>query len=123
MTAPLVVAHWINMQYYASTVDPTRLGSGTKTVHNVVGQIGVLSGNGGDLMTGLPWQSIHDGEDYQHHPLRLLGIIAAPRAAIERVIAAHEMLDHLLTNDWLHLVAIEDNVAYRYTRNRAWENA
>ena len=39
MTAPMVVAHWINMQYYASTVDPIHFGSGNKTVHNVVGTI------------------------------------------------------------------------------------
>src|SRR5690606_31368601 len=58
MTAPLVVAHWINMQYYASTVEPKYFGSGPKTVHSVVGTFGLLSGNGGDLMTGLPWQSV-----------------------------------------------------------------
>ena len=49
MTAPMVVAHWINMQYYASTVDNDHFGSGNKTVHNVVGRFGILSGNGGDL--------------------------------------------------------------------------
>ncbi len=79
MTAPMVVANWINMQYYASTVDPMHFGSGNKAIHNVVGRFGVLSGNGGDLMTGLPWQSLHDGVNYQHHPLRLLVVLAAPR--------------------------------------------
>ena len=28
-------------------------------IHNVVGKIGVLEGNAGDLRTGLPWQSVH----------------------------------------------------------------
>lgn len=121
MTAPMVVAHWINMQYYASTVDPLHFGSGNKTVHNVVGRFGVLSGNGGDLMTGLPWQSVHDGEEYQHHPLRLLAVIAAPRNAIEAIIEKHELVANLLTNGWLHLIAIEDGGYYRYTEQRTWD--
>jgi uncharacterized protein YbcC (UPF0753/DUF2309 family) len=120
MTAPMVVAHWINMQYYASTVDPIHFGSGNKAVHNVVGRFGVLSGNSGDLMTGLPWQSVHDGDKYQHHPLRLLAVIAAPRQAIESVIAKHEMIKHLLVNGWLQLIAIEDGVQYRYTEQQTW---
>lgn len=121
MTAPMVVAHLINMQYYASTVDPSIFGSGTKTVHNVVGRFGIFSGNGGDLMTGLPWESIHDGKKYQHEPLRLLAVIAAPRQAIESIIAAHPLVEDLLTNSWLQLVAHDDDVFYRYTKQQTWE--
>ena len=121
MTAPMVVAHWINMQYYASTVDPTHFGSGNKAVHNVVGRFGIFSGNGGDLMTGLPWQSIHDGTDFQHHPLRLLAVIAAPREAIEAIIAKHEVVADLLTNGWLQLIAIEHDDYYRYTEQQIWD--
>jgi uncharacterized protein YbcC (UPF0753/DUF2309 family) len=121
MTAPLVVANWINMQYYASTVDPTHLGSGNKTVHNVVGRFGVFSGNGGDLMTGLPWQSVHDGSRYQHHALRLLAVIAAPREAIESVLAKHRVVADLLTNGWVQLVAVEDGGCFRYTEQRTWD--
>ncbi len=120
MTAPMVVAHWINMQYYASTVDPIHFGSGNKAVHNVVGRFGVLSGNSGDLMTGLPWQSVHDGTKYQHHPLRLLVVIAAPRKAIESIIAKHDMIKNLLGNGWLQLIAIEDGIRYRYTEQQSW---
>ena len=120
MTAPMIVAHWINMQYYASTVDNRHFGSGTKTVHNVVGRFGIFSGNGGDLMTGLPWESLHDGQDYQHVPLRLLALIAAPRTAIERVIANHPVVEHLLTNGWLNLIAVEDESFFRYGTNRSW---
>ncbi|HET8956835.1 MAG TPA: putative inorganic carbon transporter subunit DabA, partial [Microcella sp.] len=36
LTAPLVVAHWINAQYYFSSVDPDVFGAGSKTVHNLV---------------------------------------------------------------------------------------
>jgi uncharacterized protein YbcC (UPF0753/DUF2309 family) len=121
MTAPLVVAHWINMQYYASTVEPKYFGSGAKTIHTVVGTFGVLSGNGGDLMTGLPWQSVHNGSDYQHHPLRLLAVIAAPRLAIDAIVGKHQELKQLLANGWMSLVAIEDCCAYRYAANGAWE--
>lgn len=121
MTAPMIVAHWINMQYYASTVDNAHFGSGSKTVHNVVGKFGILSGNGGDLMTGLPWQSLHTGEAYQHLPMRLQALIAAPRQAIERVIEKHESVANLLTNGWLHLIALDDGVAYRYTEDGDWQ--
>ncbi len=121
MTAPMVVAHWINMQYYASTVDNRHFGSGNKTVHNVVGRFGILSGNGGDLMTGLPWQSLHTGDDYQHLPMRLQSVIAAPRGSIERVIEKHEAISDLLTGGWLHLIAIDEGTVYRYAEDGSWQ--
>ena len=121
MTAPMVVANWINMQYYASTVDPIHFGSGNKTVHNVVGQFGVFSGNGGDLMTGLPWQSVHDGTNYQHHPLRLLVVLAAPRTAIDSILQKHANVADLVTKGWLQMLAHEDGEFYRYTEQRTWE--
>ena len=121
MTAPLVVGHWINMQYYASTLDNKHYGSGSKTIHNVVGKFGVFSGNGGDLTTGLPWQSIHNGQDFQHEPLRLLAVIAAPKAAVTDIIARHELLQQLLNNGWLHLVVIEDAACNRYTTQQTWQ--
>lgn len=120
MTAPLIVAHWINMQYYASTVDPQHFGSGTKTLHNVVGRFGIFSGNGGDLMTGLPWESVHTGRGYQHHPQRLLAVIAAPRAVIERVIGKHPLVETLLANEWLQLVAVEEESLYSYASGHSW---
>lgn len=121
MTAPMVVAHWINMQYYASTVDPKHFGSGNKAVHNVVGGFGIFSGNGGDLQTGLPWQSVHDGDNYQHHPLRLMVVLAAPRSAIEAIIEKHETVRDLVINGWLQLVAIDQQTTYRYSERQIWE--
>lgn len=123
MTAPMVVGHWINMQYYASTVDNRHFGSGSKTIHNVVGQFGILLGNGGDLTTGLPWQSLHNGTDLQHEPLRLQAVIAAPRSAIDDIVAKHSLLDDLLTNDWLTLIAFDDGVAWRYSSMGDWQPA
>ncbi|MDE2397927.1 MAG: DUF2309 family protein, partial [Burkholderiales bacterium] len=104
MTAPMLVAHWINWQYHASSCDPLHLGSGNKLLHNVVGgRIGVFEGNGGDLRIGLARQSLHDGVNWRHEALRLTVVIDAPAPAIERVISRQAVIRQLLDNDWLHL--------------------
>ena len=123
MTAPMIVASWISLQYYASTVDNARFGSGDKTLHNVVGRMGVLEGNGGDLRSGLPWQSVHDGERFQHEPLRLQVVIAAPTDAMNRVITSHDMVRDLVDNRWLALHACDDDgtVTHRYAGGLEWE--
>ncbi|HZI03341.1 MAG TPA: putative inorganic carbon transporter subunit DabA, partial [Archangium sp.] len=108
MTAPMVVTHWINLQYYASTVDNVRYGSGNKVLHNVVGgNIGVFEGNGGDLRIGLPMQSLHDGSRWRHTPLRLSVFIEAPRPAIERVLEKHAHVRQLVENEWLYLFQLD----------------
>lgn len=122
MTAPMVVTNWINMQYYASAVDPVAFGSGNKLIHNVVGQFGVLQGNGGDLMTGLPWQCVHDGERLQHEPLRLTVVIAAPRAAITTIVERHRNVRNLVTNGWISLIAWEGGAFYRWTGSETWQS-
>jgi len=125
MTAPMVVANWINMQYYGSVVDNKRFGSGNKVLHNVVGgAIGVLEGNGGDLRVGLPLQSLHDGKRWMHEPLRLSVFIEAPEAAIEDVIGSHETVRQLVDNGWLHLFRIDgDGSVLRRVRAGYWEPA
>ncbi|TGD73980.1 DUF2309 domain-containing protein [Mangrovimicrobium sediminis] len=121
MTAPMIVTHWINMQYYASTVDNRRYGSGNKILHNVVGgRIGVFEGNGGDLRIGLARQSVHDGSDWRHEPLRLTVVIEAPRHLIEQVIDSHEMVRNLLDHQWLHLARIDDQGIECY-RQGLWQ--
>ena len=108
MTAPMLVTNWINLQYYASTVDNRRYGSGNKVLHNVVGgRLGVFEGNGGDLRIGLPWQSLHDGERLLHTPLRLSVFIEAPQAAISAIIGQHEIVRQLVQNEWLHLFRLD----------------
>lgn len=121
MTAPMIVTSWINLQYYASAVDNRSFGSGNKVIHNVVGQIGVLLGNGGDLMTGLPWQSVHDGERLQHQPLRLLVVIEATREAVQRIIDKHSLVCDLVSNGWLTLAVLEGEHCYRWTSAGEWE--
>jgi uncharacterized protein YbcC (UPF0753/DUF2309 family) len=122
MTAPMVVASWISLQYYASSVDPELFGSGNKTLHNVVGTVGVLEGNAGDLRVGLPWQSVHDGQRLQHEPLRLNVFIEAPIEAMNAIIAKHESVRHLVDNGWLHLFALDSQgrVQSRYEGNLTW---
>ncbi len=108
MTGPLVVTHWINFQYYASTVDNARYGCGDKVLHNIVGgHVGVYEGNGGDLRIGLSLQSLNDGEKWMHPPLRLGVFIEAPRAAIDRVLEKHRKVAELVENEWLHLFQID----------------
>ena len=125
MTAPMVVANWINMQYYGSVVDNPRFGSGNKVLHNVVGgAIGVLEGNGGDLRVGLPMQSLHDGKRWVHEPLRLSVFIEAPEAAMEDIIARHELVRQLVENGWLHLFRIGDKGGvYRRVAAAHWERS
>ncbi|MCB1209619.1 MAG: DUF2309 domain-containing protein, partial [Verrucomicrobiales bacterium] len=108
MVAPMVVANWINLQYYASTVNNRVFGSGDKVTHNVVGTLGVCQGNGGDLQTGLPLQSVHDGTKWVHEPLRLHVFIEAPRERITAILAKHANVRQLVDNGWLLLFAIED---------------
>ena len=111
MTAPMVVTNWINMQYYASVVDNFKYGSGNKVLHNVVGgRLGVFEGNGGDLRIGLPMQSLHDGSQWHHTPLRLSVFIEAPQAAIDCIVAKHAVVRQLVNNQWLHLFQMQADI-------------
>lgn len=122
MTAPMVVASWINLQYYGSTVNNRAFGAGNKVLHNVVAGLGVLEGNAGDLRTGLPWQSVHDGERLVHEPLRLNVFIAAPTDAIDAVLAKHQGVRELVDNRWVHLFALNDAgwPTHRYATHGTW---
>jgi uncharacterized protein YbcC (UPF0753/DUF2309 family) len=123
MTAPMVVTSWINLQYFASAVDNKKFGSGNKTLHNVVGGLGVLEGFGGDLRVGLPWQSVHDGEEFQHQPQRLNVIIEAPIDEMSKILSRHESIRDLCDNEWIYLFAMNDQgkVAYKYIGDLEWE--
>ncbi|UIP06766.1 DUF2309 domain-containing protein [Erythrobacter sp. SDW2] len=123
LIAPVVVASWISLQYYGSCVAPAAFGSGNKLLHNVVGGIGVVEGNGGNLRAGLAWQSVHDGESFAHEPLRLTVCVEAPTEAMSAILARHPQVRALFDNRWLHLVALdgEGRMAQRYSGDLAWE--
>lgn len=124
ITAPVVVASWISLQYYGSSVAPAVFGGGNKLIHNVVGGIGVIEGNGGRLRPGLPWQAVHDGETLVHEPLRLSVMIEAPREAISDVLERHPDVRTLFDNGWLHLFTLKNGqVDARYRSGLSWEEA
>jgi len=121
MTAPLVVTSWIGLQYFASAVDNKAFGSGSKVIHDVVGQFGILEGNGGDLRVGLPWQAVHDGTKLQHEPLRLTVIIEASRERVADILSRHSGVRDLVTHNWLRLVVEEAGERYRWTPTAGWQ--
>ncbi len=125
MTGPMVVAHWINFQYDASTVDNFSYGSGNKVLHNVVGgHLGVFEGNGGDLRIGLSFQSLNDGEKWMHAPLRIAVFIEASRPAIDRILERHPKVRELVDNEWLHLFALDTTERAVFARrNSEWKPA
>jgi uncharacterized protein YbcC (UPF0753/DUF2309 family) len=124
MAGPMVVTQWINTQYYFATVDNAVYGSGSKITHNPVGNVGVYQGNGGDLATGLPLQSLFAADDEPYHqPLRLSTVIHAPVERVTEVLAGHDHLRTLLDNGWLSLTVVDperDHGAFRYEEALAW---
>lgn len=122
MTAPMIVTNWINMQYYASTVSPTKFGSGNKVLHNVMSGIGCILGNSSDLLGGLSEQSVHYKGKYFHEPMRLQVFIQAAPENINQVMAKHKMVQDLVQNGWLRLISLhpETQEAKLYAKN-SWE--
>jgi uncharacterized protein YbcC (UPF0753/DUF2309 family) len=121
LTAPMVVATWINLQYFASTVDAHLLGAGAKNLHNRVGELGVLLGDGADLQVGLSWPSVarEDGT-WRHEPLRLQTMVQDSRERIDAVLDKHRGVTDLVTHGWLRLFAIEGQDFWLRTAS-GWE--
>jgi len=127
LAGPVVVGQWINAQYYFSTVDNTVYGAGSKVTQNPVGNVGVQQGNGGDLMAGLPRQSLYaDADTPYHQPLRLSTVVHAPVERVTEVLADADDVTQLLDNEWLSLTVVDptqDHRAFRYAGELAWEPA
>ncbi|WP_051479221.1 DUF2309 domain-containing protein [Arthrobacter sp. H5] len=124
LTAPVVVAQWINHQYYFSALNPETLGAGTKTTHNAIGTLGVLSGQRGDLRRGLPWQSLGVGDRLVHEPMRLAVIVQAPLKHIIEIIGRNTVLQNLFNNNWISLTAREDASSPWYLYGRyGWSSS
>ena len=122
LAAPMVVAQWINGQYLFSTLDNHAYGSGDKTTQNVLGGIGVIQGNGGDLRIGLPRQSLFDDDGTPYHiPQRLLTVVLAPFERVEAIVTANDLLARLFGNGWVTLVVIDPETgrALRWRRDDA----
>jgi hypothetical protein len=126
LTAPMVVAEWINTQYYFSTVDNVAYGAGSKITHNVVGTFGVMQGNASDLMTGLPLQSVMSSDERAYHePLRLMTVVKAPLARVEGIVSRNTILQTLFGNGWVALTVFDPETGQwlRRTRNGTWKPA
>jgi len=123
LTGPQVVGQWINMEHYFSTVDTDVYGSGSKIYHNVVGRLGIMAGPHSDLRTGLAWQTVMNGPQPYHEPMRLLTIVEAPRQRIDQIMRGHRLLQHLYDNEWVRLIAIEpeDSAYYSYVPKQGWQ--
>jgi hypothetical protein len=108
LTAPMVVAQWINSQYLFSTLDRTAFGGGNKITANVAGKIGIMQGNASDLMTGLALQSVYATDDEPYHePMRLTVIVRAPQTRVNAVVAAQPILQKLVGNGWVNLITLD----------------
>jgi hypothetical protein len=120
LTAPMVVAQWINAQYLFSTLDNVSFGAGSKVTQNITGKLGVMQGNASDLMHGLPLQSVFsaDGEAW-HQPLRLLTVVQAPRDLLLGVVQSKPGLQRLFGNGWVSLACIDprDGKSWLLQRN------
>lgn len=106
LTAPMIVAHWINAQYYFSSTDPEIYGAGNKAIHNVVSKIGVIEGNQSDLKIGLPLQSVFFRNKRVHEPLKLLVIIYAQPSQLNEVFKRQPQIKSLFENQWLNIHVI-----------------
>jgi len=120
MTAPMIVANWINMQYLGSVACPDTFGAGNKLLHSVVGgNLGLVEGNNPDLRIGLSHQSVHDGQVWRHEPIRLHVLVDAPAERIERVLAAQPDVRQLVENRWLWLCRMGEQGVQCY-QNGQW---
>jgi uncharacterized protein YbcC (UPF0753/DUF2309 family) len=119
LTAPLVVAQWINNQYLFSTLDNTAYGGGSKVTKNITGKIAIMQGNASDLMNGLPLQSVYktDLTPY-HHPARLMAVAYAPKDRLETLIKTESILQTLFGNGWVLLTCIDPTNSHVYTLQR-----
>lgn len=111
LSGPLVVGEWINMEHFFSTVDNSAFGSQSKVYHNVVGKLGVISGNMSDLRTGLASQSVNIQDDPYHEPLRLITMIEAPFESHKNVIDKIHKISELVYNEWIKTIFIDEKEA------------
>jgi uncharacterized protein YbcC (UPF0753/DUF2309 family) len=101
LTAVSPVVAGINLEYLFGTVDNAGYGSGTKLPHNIHGLVGVTSGAGGDLRTGLWAQTVEI-----HEPVRMTMVVERDVAGLLEVLGAVPYLKRLVDNRWLFLVAL-----------------
>jgi len=100
----------INLEYYFSTVDGERLGSGTKLPHNVTGLFGVMNGAASDLRTGLPKQMTEI-----HEPVRMHLVVEATPEMLTRVCERQPEVAELVMGEWVRLAAVHPETRQIFT--------
>ncbi len=100
--AVIPVCGGISLEYYFSTVDNERYGSGTKLPHNISGLVGVMNGYQGDLRTGLPVQTVEI-----HEPVRILFVVETTPERVLATIRANQELSQFLFNQWIRLATMD----------------
>ena len=107
---PLIVAQWINMEHYFSTVDNEVYGSGSKGLSNIVGRVGVMSGASSDLRLGLPVRLCWTGRVPSRTGMAPRGDRGS-KGAGGSGDRHHPSLERLFHNEWVSLVVCEPNEA------------
>ncbi len=109
LTAPVVVAQWINNQYLFSTLDNVAFGGGSKVTKNIVGKSYIMQGNASDLMYGLPLQSVYYDYQNPHHTIQRLQVyVVAKKHMVENILKQHPEIGKLVKNNWIKLHVLED---------------
>ncbi len=123
LNGPMIVGQWINAQYLFSTIDNVAFGAGSKITHNITGKIGVMQGNGSDLMNGLPMQSVYltDTQPY-HQPIRLSVLVYAPKELLDQILSSQDHLQKLIKNEWIFITCINpyDQKLYMLNKDLIW---
>ena len=119
LTAPMVVAQWINSQYLFSSLNNVTYGGGSKITKNITGKIGIMQGNASDLMTGLSLQSVYSSDLNKYHTTqRLITVVFASRLILKKIIKSQFVLQKLFGNGWVKLICIEPDTKKTYFLNR-----
>lgn len=100
--AVIPVCGGISLEYYFSTVDNIGYGSGTKLPHNITGLVGVMNGYQGDILTGLPLQTVEI-----HEPVRILFVVETTPERLMSVIHANPELTQFVENRWIRISCLD----------------
>ncbi len=122
LAGPMVVGQWINMEHFFSATDNEKYGSGSKVYHNVVGRIGVMTGNLSDLRTGLPSQTVLlEGKPY-HEPIRLIVVVEAPLKLVQHTLKGVQSVRKLVGKEWINFVVFdpEEKKFFKYIKGE-WQ--
>ena len=108
LSGPVLVAAWINLQYYGARVAPDAFGGGNKLLQNVGGGVGLMDGISGQLRGGPSDQSVFDGRRHVHEPLRLHVRVAASSSMIERALSRSPTVRTMVSNNWIDLATMDE---------------